>query len=73
MVEPIAACSLECEFGEQSDYAKIVAQALLMGAWATLLGDYIMSLIKLKKHRVHGPLVMRRGGEEYSFTAQEKT
>lgn len=32
-----------------------------------------MSLIKLKRHRVHGPLVMRRGGEEYSFTAHEST
>ena len=50
-----------------------MAQALLMGAWATFLGVDIMSLIKLKKHRVQGPLVLRRGGEEYSFTAQEKT
>ena len=32
-----------------------------------------MSLIKLNKHRVHGPLVLRRGGEDYSFTAQENT
>jgi hypothetical protein len=50
-----------------------VAQALLTGAWATFLGDDIMSLIKLKKHRVHGPLVLRRGGEDYSFIAQENT
>ena len=32
-----------------------------------------MSLIKLKKHRLIGPLELRRGGEAYSFTAQEKT
>jgi|13_taG_2_1085334.scaffolds.fasta_scaffold00470_5 hypothetical protein len=32
-----------------------------------------MSLIKLKKHRVHGPLILRRAGTDYSFTAQEKT
>ena len=50
-----------------------MAQALLTGAWATFLGDDIMSLIKLKKHRVHGPLVLRRGGEDYSFIAQENT
>jgi 5,10-methenyltetrahydromethanopterin hydrogenase len=50
-----------------------VAQALLTGAWATFLGDEIMSLIKLKAHRVHGPLILRRGGEDYSFIAQENT
>lgn len=64
---------LGSEFGAKSDYEKTVAQALLTGAWATFYGDDKMSLIKLKKHRVHGPLVLRRGGEDYSFTAQENT
>ena len=50
-----------------------MAQALLTGAWATFYGDDTMSLVKLKKHRVLGPLMIRRGGEAYSFTAQENT
>lgn len=44
-----------------------------MRVWiATDKGDE-MTLIKLKTHRVHGPLIFRRGGIEYSFTAHEKT
>jgi len=33
----------------------------------------MMANVKLKEHRVTGPLLLRRGGESYALTAQEET
>ena len=32
-----------------------------------------MATVSLTKHRVNGPLLLRRGGQTYALTAQEKT
>ena len=33
----------------------------------------MMANVKLKEHRVTGPLLLRRGGQSYALTAQEET